>query len=219
MTRLITVAHGTRSGEGNAVALELTRAAGEVLWMAAVTAYVELQSPLVADALGLSDEPTVVVPLLLSRGYHTRVDLTEALTAARGPARLAPALGPSEALAVAQVERLKEAGATPGQPVVLVAAGSQDPVAADDLRASADLLSEAWGCECRLASIAAGDIATVVRPGDVVSTYLLAPGFFAGEIAAISREAGAAIVSDVIGTHPAVVELICDRVRAELTHM
>ena len=214
MTRLVTVAHGTRSGEGNAVVAELTRLAGLALGVPAVTAYVELQDPLLADALSASVDPTVVVPLLLSRGYHTRVDLPEALLAAGGPAILAPALGPSSALAAAQVARLVEAGATPGHPVVLAAAGSRDPIAADDLRAAADLLAEAWGSECRIVTMAAGDLAEVVRPGDAVSTYLLAPGYFARELASAARTAGATVVADVLGTHPAIVDLIADRYRS-----
>ena len=211
MSRLVTVAHGTRSGEGNEVAIELTRLAGAALGVEAVTSYVELQEPLLADALAASAVSTVVVPLLLSRGYHTRVDLPGALTSAPGDVALTDALGPSTALAKAQVARLIEAGATPGQPVVLVAAGSQDPVATDDLAAAAVLLGALWGSDCRLATIAAGDVASVVKPGDAVSTYLLAPGYFARTMAEDARAAGASVVSDVLGTHPAVVDLICER--------
>jgi sirohydrochlorin ferrochelatase len=220
MSRLVTVAHGTRSGEGNDVAIELTRLAGAALGVEAVTSYVELQEPLLADALAMSDVSTVVVPLLLSRGYHTRVDLPGALESAPGEVALTEALGPSTALAKAQMARLieagatpgqLEAGATPGQPVVLVAAGSQDPVATDDLAAAAVLLGALWGSDCRLATIAAGDVASVVMPGDAVSTYLLAPGYFARTLADDARAAGASMVSDVLGTHPAVVDLICER--------
>jgi sirohydrochlorin ferrochelatase len=211
MARLVTVAHGTRSGEGNEVAVELTRLAGAALGVEAVTSYVELQEPLLADALAISAVSTVVVPLLLSRGYHTRVDLPGALASAQGEVALTEPLGPSTALAKAQVARLIEAGATPGQPVVLVAAGSQDPVANDDLVAAAVLLGALWGSDCRLATMTGGDIASVVMPGDAVSTYLLAPGYFARTLADDAREAGASVVSDVLGTHPAVVDLICER--------
>ncbi|BBH17160.1 cobalamin biosynthesis protein CbiX [Nocardioides baekrokdamisoli] len=214
MTRLVTVAHGTRSGEGNAVAIELTRLAGLALGVESVTSYVELQEPLLADALGASTESTVVVPLLLSRGYHTRVDLPAALDSAGGPAVITDPLGPSTALARVQVDRLIEAGATPGQPVVLAAAGSQDPTAADDLRAAAVLVGALWGSECRMATMAAGDIGEVVRPGDAVSVYLLAPGHFSRTLADEARTAGAAVVSDVLGTHPTIVDLICDRFRS-----
>ena len=219
MARLVTVAHGTRSGEGNAVAIEITRLVGAELGVASVTSYVELQQPLLGDALARSTVPTVVVPLLLSRGYHTRVDLPGALAHASGPATLTEPLGPSTALAKAQVTRLTEAGAAPGQPVVLVAAGSQDPIAAEDLRGAAVLLGALWGGECRVATMAAGDIAEVVRPGDVVSTYLLAPGYFARTIAEQARAAGAAVVADVLGPHPAIVDLVRDRVRSGLTHL
>jgi sirohydrochlorin ferrochelatase len=214
MTRLVTVAHGTRSGEGNEVAVDLTLRAGGSLGVEAVTSYVELQEPLIADALALSAEATVVVPLLLSRGYHTRVDLPAAAATAAGPVTVTEPLGPSTALARAQVSRLIAAGASPGQPLVLAAAGSQDPIAAEDLQAAAVLLGALWGSDCRVATMAAGDLATVVRPGDAVSTYLLAPGQFARLIAEEARTAGAAVVADVLGAHPAIVDLICDRARS-----
>ena len=67
-TRLVTVAHGTRSAAGNRVAADLTAAAGELLGLPATAAYVELCAPSLPEVLAASDEPTVVVPLLLSTG-------------------------------------------------------------------------------------------------------------------------------------------------------
>ena len=92
-------------------------------------------------------EPAVVVPLLLSTGYHVTVDLPRAAAGASVPVTLGAALGPDPALARAQVARLEEAGAGPGQSVVMVAAGSQDPAALPDLERAVALLAEAWGGE------------------------------------------------------------------------
>ena len=77
--RLVTVAHGTRHATGNDVARALTAAAGERLGMTAVTSYVELSEPLFADVMSGLTEPAVVVPLLLSTGYHVTVDLPRAV--------------------------------------------------------------------------------------------------------------------------------------------
>jgi sirohydrochlorin ferrochelatase len=208
---LVTVAHGTRHPTGNDVARAITAAAGARLGMPAVTAYVEISSPLFADVVAGLTEPAVVVPLLLSTGYHISVDLPRAVESASVEVRLGGALGPDPQLAVAQAERLREAGAIPGQRVVLVAAGSQDPAAMPDLEAAAVLLAEEWGGEVVLATLGGGGErpAEVVRPGDAVSPYLLSPGHFAER--ARDESLGATVVADVIGVHPAVVDLVVAR--------
>lgn len=212
--KLVTVAHGTRHPTGNDVARAVTAAAGERLGMTAVTSYVELSEPLFADVMAALTEPAVVVPLLLSTGYHVTVDLPRAVAAASVEVLLGAALGPDPMLALAQAERLREAGAIPGQRVVMVAAGSQDPAALPDLEAAALLLAEEWGGEVALATLGGDGLrpAEVVRPGDVVSPYLLAPGHFAER--AREESLGAAVIADVIGVHEAVVDLVVSRGRA-----
>ncbi|HWM05201.1 MAG TPA: CbiX/SirB N-terminal domain-containing protein [Actinophytocola sp.] len=211
--RLVTVAHGTRHPTGNDVAKALTAAAGERLGMTAVTSYVELSEPLFADVMAGLNEPAVVVPLLLSTGYHVTVDLPRGVESASVPVTLGAALGPDVALALAQVARLEEAGAAPGQSAVMVAAGSQDPAAMPDLERAAALLAEEWGGAVELATLGGTGRrpADVVRPGDAVSPYLLAPGQFADR--ARTESLGASVVADVIGVHDAVVDLIVARAR------
>jgi sirohydrochlorin ferrochelatase len=212
--RLVTVAHGTRHPTGNDVARAVTAAAGELLGMPAETSYVELSEPLFADVMADLSEPAVVVPLLLSSGYHVAVDLPRAAGLAAVPVELAAPLGPDPMLAIAQAERLREAGAIPGQRVVMIAAGSQDPAAMPDLERATALLAEEWGGEVALATLGGAGIrpAEVVRPGDAVSPYLLAPGHFAER--ARSESLGASVVADVIGVHQAVIELVVSRGRA-----
>lgn len=213
--RLVTVAHGTRTAAGNLVAASLTAAAGERLGVEARTSYVELCAPLFADVVASVDQPTVVVPLLLSTGYHLRHDLPAAVAAAPRSdlVHLGGALGPDPLLASAQVDRLREAGATPGQPVVLVAAGSSDPLATADLDAAATLLAEAWGAPVRLATLSGRGTRPehVVRAGDAVSPYLLSTGYFHRKARHDALAAGASVVADVIGPHPLLVDLVCAR--------
>lgn len=215
MTRLVTVAHGTRTASGNRVAREITALAGEALGMASTASYVELAEPLFADVMASASEPAVVVPLLLSTGYHVRVDLPRAVAGASVPAALGSPLGPDELLARAQVERLREAGAGEGQPVVLVAAGSGDPEALTDLEQAARLLAQEWGGPARLATL--GGLgprpADVLQPGDAVSPYLLATGYFHRKLGEEARALGADVVAEVIGPHPLVVELVVQRAR------
>lgn len=212
--RLVTVAHGTRHITGNQVAARLTEAAGALLGVPADVSYVELCTPLLPTALA---EPwqhaTVVVPLLLTTGYHVRVDLPTAVAAAFGDVTLARPLGPDPLLAAAQVDRLVAAGARRGQPVVLAAAGSRDPAALPELERAAELLRERWGGPVRLATLGGEGprLEDVVRPDDAVSRYLLAPGFFATRCAEIARATGATAVADVIGTHDGVVRLVAER--------
>ena len=198
-TRLVTVAHGTRYAPGNSVARAITGAAGTRLGMPWVASYVELCAPSF-DSVMSSGEPCVVVPLLLSAGHHIRHDL--------GGGR---ALGPDPLLAAAQVGRLVAAGAAAGQPLVLVAAGSRDPLATRDQMLAAAYLSEQWGGPVRVATLAGVGRrpADVVTPDDAVSPYLLAPGFFADRCRAEAARAG--VVADVLGAHPAVVDLVVER--------
>lgn len=208
---LVTVAHGTRNAAGNRVATELTAAAGRRLVMPATASYVELCAPLLSDVMADLREPAIVVPLLLSTGFHVRQDLPAAVVgidvALGGP------LGPDPLLAAAQVDRLVESGALPGQPVVMVAAGSTDPAATADLDGASRLLGELWGAPVRLATLSGigSRPADVVRPGDAVSPYLLAPGFFGSRTRGDALAAGASVVATVIGPHPRVVDLICQR--------
>lgn len=216
--RLVTVAHGTRTAAGNLVAAELTAAAGRRLGVEATTSYVELCEPLFADVVARTATPTVAVPLLLSTGFHLRQDLPAAVEAAPRAdlVQLGGALGPDPLLASAQVDRLREAGATPGQPVVLVAAGSSDPLATADLEGAAELLARAWGAPVRLATLSAlgSRPEHVVRAGDAVSPYLLSTGYFHRKARHDALAAGASVVADVIGPHPDVVDLVCERVLA-----
>lgn len=197
--RLVTVAHGTRFAPGNDVAREITRLVGARLGMPAVASYVELASPLYSSVME-SDAPSVVVPLLLSTGHHVRHDL--------GGVR---SLGPDALLAAAEVARLLSSGAAPGQPVVMVAAGSRDPLATRDQMLAAAYLSEQWGGPVRLATLSGVGRRPldVVTPDDAVSPYLLAPGHFADRCRAESS--AAAVVADVIGAHSAVVDLVVSR--------
>lgn len=210
---LITVAHGTRNPAGNQVTAELTAAAGRRLGMAATASYVELCAPLLADAAAAVTGPAVVVPLLLSTGFHVRHDLPAAVEGT--DVVLGGPLGPDPLLAAAQVDRLVESGAVRGQPVVMVAAGSTDPSATADLERAARLLGELWVAPVRLATLSGigARPADVVEPGDAVSPYLLAPGFFGSRARGDALAAGASVVATVIGPHPRVVDLICERAR------
>jgi sirohydrochlorin ferrochelatase len=212
--RLVTVAHGSRSAPGNQVAVDLTAEAGRRLGLSAVATYVELCEPSFASVIRASTESTVVVPLLLSTGHHLRHDLPRAVASAQGAVVLGGGLGPDELLAAAQAERLRAAGAVPGQPVVMVAAGSRDPLASRDLSAATRLLAGVWGGPVSLATLSGPGArpTELVTPAHAVSPYLMAPGYFARR--ALAESAASRQVAGVIGAHPCVVDLIVARTAA-----
>jgi len=161
--------------------------------------YLEHGPPHVADVV----EPgAVVVPVLLTSGYHVRVDLPAQAADVR-PAR---ALGPDPRIATALADRLREAGYD-GGPVTLAAAGSADPRALDDVAEAAAQLAEEIGAPVTPAYVSAGE----PRLDDVtpasVATYVLAPGLFADKVAAC----GAAVIAAPLGAHPALAEIVLDR--------
>lgn len=218
---LVTVAHGTRVQAGNRVAAAITARAARRLGVRAVTTYVELCEPSLADVMAELRAPAVVVPLLLSTGYHVTTDLPASVAAARVPLRITRPLGPHPLLAEVTGLRLLGAGARPGDPVVLVAAGSRDPAAADDLAIAARLLQARWAGPVRVATVSGVGprlpevVAESRAHGRVaVAPYLLSPGFFSRRAHALAELSGAAAVAGVLDAHPLVTELVVRRYRA-----
>ncbi|QWC86294.1 hypothetical protein KLP28_06270 [Nocardioidaceae bacterium] len=192
---LIACGHGTRSGAGRAAVSALIGAlALRTGDRAEVTeAYVDVHGPALPDVVarvaGSGARDVVVVPLLLSAGFHVKVDMAGAV-APHVRARVAPAMGPDPRLTSLLDDRLHEVGATPADLVLMGAAGSSDADAVADVEAQADLLRARWpglrlgygasarprlGCES----------ARVRLEHDtrlVALSYLLAPGFFHGRV-------------------------------------
>lgn len=155
--------------------------------------HVDVEQPDVPAALAslAPGEPAVVVPLLLSAGYHVFVDLTEAVAdeAAR-PVVLAGALGPDDRLATVLLRRLREAGLRDDDRIVLAVAGSSDRRAVEDCRDQAGRLAAASGRDIALGFLSAAeprlpDAVAAAREAAqgtggrvVVANYLLAPGYF-----------------------------------------
>lgn len=214
---LAAISHGTSSPAGQTVVQAL---ADEVQRLAASEAeagnpvgtvklgHVDVQQPDVAATLDSlpEGEPAVLVPLLLSAGFHVNVDMKEAVDAAGRPAVIAGALGPDERLAAVLQRRLEEAGAELGQDtVILAAAGSSDTSAVRDVGETARLLSERLGTPVQDAylSFAQPSVPDAVRAAQeknpsgrvAVMSYLLAPGYFQDLLESRADEAGAAVIT------------------------
>lgn len=221
---LLAVAHGSRNPAAQqAVGALVDRVRHLMPALDVRVAFVQHAEPSLASRIAAAGTEAVVVPLLLSTGYHLAVDVSGAATASG--ARLAAPLGPHRGLATALADHLTAAGAPTGIPVVLAAAGSSDPKAAADIELQAALLADLRGTEVLAAYATAGRptvdeaIATLRdRPGGArrghepvaVATYLLSPGHFHDRL----RQSAATWVSAPLGSHPAVAALVLDRYRA-----
>jgi sirohydrochlorin ferrochelatase len=224
MTTLL-VAHGTRNPHGVRMIGDLAAAMAGVLDETVRVAFVDVLGPAPDEVLRtLHDEPTVLVPALLSSGYHVRADVPRYVAASGHSAvRVTPALGPSSELTRAMLDRLLEAGWRPDDHVVLAAAGTSDPHAQRDVAAAAAMLSALVGSRVSIAFAAPRRdgsgypsvpeaVARARRAGAsrvAVASYLLADGLFQGRL----YESGADVVSAPLGSHPAVVRLACLRRR------
>jgi sirohydrochlorin ferrochelatase len=230
---LLAISHGTSSptGAGAVAALVDAVAAcldGEVPVRAG---FVDVQQPDVPACLdGLRDTATVLVPLLLSAGFHVHVDLREDVDAALSDGvrvTLGGALGPDSRLVDLLERRVRDAGLAEGDVVVLAAAGSSDARAVADCERTGALLAERTGHTVRVGYIAN---ATPKLPDVVASTrfehprarivtasYLLAPGYFQ----TLAEKAGGDVTAAPLllpdDEAPAeLVDIVVDRYRAAL---
>ncbi|MER6174045.1 sirohydrochlorin chelatase [Streptosporangium sp. NPDC001681] len=229
VTPLIAVAHGSRDPRAAATVedlLDLVRIARPELLVR--TAYLDHAAPTLPAALsGLTE--AVVLPLLLTEAYHSRVDIPGALaeaTARRPLLRVhaGATLGPHPLLVTALERRLAEAGVEPGETgtaVVLVSAGSSDPRANATIAQIAGDWSarRGWRSVSAAYASAAGPtpqeaVLRLRRSGAarvVIAPYLLAPGHFADKIRRETLAAGADVVADVLGAAPELATVLLER--------
>lgn len=238
---LLACAHGTRDPRGQAAVAALVDAVRAALaGTTVVGTWVDVQEPdLEARTAEAAEHEAVVVPLLLSAGYHVFVDMARAV---KGSAthRVAAALGPDPRLATVLARRLTEAldaaGARPltaQDRVVMVAAGSSDPRAGRDcervagllahelhhpvttayLSAAAPSLPEALAAA--RAEIARGGASADDAAGRVLlAPYLLAPGYFHGRVLAADADVAAQPLLVADGeVPPELVDLVVEHYR------
>lgn len=223
-TAVVLVAHGTRDPRGAETVRRLARRVGSALPTQEVAlAYVDVQEPLVGDVLGdvmARHASVVVVPLLLSRGFHVDVDIAQAVAAHPG-SRAVAQLGPDPLLAALMVDRLRALDVPEDAHVVLAAAGSSRSEAAEDVQSAAEQLGQEWDGPVSVA-YAAGtapsvpDAVAAARatgvPTVAVASYLLAEGFFHDRLA----DAGADVVTAPLGAGDAGLDALLAVVLARL---
>jgi sirohydrochlorin ferrochelatase len=231
---LIALAHGSRDPRSAATITALVdevRALRPDLRIE--QAFLELSRPSFATVVDrlvrAGHDEIVVVPLLLSEAFHAKVDVPTVLAAAAErheglKIRATRVLGLEpqflevldvrmrEALAVGRVRELDA--------LVLVAAGSSDPLA----NQAVARLARVWGQRHKLPVTAAFASASPPASGEAVRQFraegrrhiavaslFLAPGFLPDRAAELALEAGAIAVSAPLGAHPHLARTILAR--------
>lgn len=233
---LIACAHGTRVREGRDVVREMLTDLTEQVDAPVREAYVDVQAPAVADTVAAVCTPAestreqaqpeaVVVPVLLSTGYHVQHDIAAAV---RGRTAVATGpLGPDPRLAVIMHQRLVEAGWCSGEAVVMAAAGSSDPAGIAMVEQMRDLLARQLQQEVSIGYAAASSptVAEAVtqaraegaaRAGGssrvAIASYMITPGRFQQ----VAEAAGADAVAGPLGNHRLLRQIILERYHAAL---
>ena len=210
MTTLLAAAHGTRSPTGLATIRRLMDVVRDVRpGLVVDLCFLDVLEPSLRNRVTDVPGPAVVVPVLLSTGYHVLDDIP-AVVADRSDIAVARHLGPHPLLTTALVDRLREADGVEADRVVLVGSPSRRSEAVADLAAAAADLSGALERPVEAASLDDLPESLARLPGRVaVASYLLAEGHFHETLRA--RSCGAVAVSAPLGAHPALARLILER--------
>lgn len=240
MKSLVAASHGTDNLGGAKSISDLVKKVAQALpEVAVLEAFVDVQQPDVPTVLGqaaaLGVTESIVVPLLLATGYHVRQDIADAAFEAGNTVQISPALGPDARMVEVLIQRLDEVGATAETAdedlIVLTVAGSSDGRAQAESELVKLMFEEALSArngaptnvELAFLSAAEPKLKDLVpklkfqqpRKRVVISTYLLADGYFAG----LTKKVGAHLASEpllVEGTVPPqqLVDIIVDRFNA-----
>ncbi len=214
---LVLAVHGTRSALGTRVSMELAEAVAQASGADVRLGWVDIHTPTLTDTLHELGE-AIVVPAFLTAGYHVSSDIPAAIAAAGGRATATPLVGADALPAV--LDRLDAVGDFDA--LVVAGAGSLRPRAVAEVQAVTRTLSRTVGRPALAGFVTASSptvpdaVATLRAAGHdriAIASYLLAPGRFSEQL----EDAGADAVSEPIGVHPLLVELIVSRWRAALT--
>jgi sirohydrochlorin ferrochelatase len=205
---LLVAAHGTEVAAGSVTTAALVAAVRAARPELSVSlCFLDVAAPSLTEALDAAGGPLVVLPLLLSTGYHVQTDIP-AVVANRPWVRVARHLGPDPLIVDILVDRL---GSSTAAATALVGVGSSRPEARAELDEAAQLLAARIGRPVTALTLGQDVRAAlqVMAPPVEVAAYLLAEGRFADRLRRAA--AGLARVAEPLGVHPALVELVLAR--------
>ncbi|CAM00794.1 sirohydrochlorin ferrochelatase [Saccharopolyspora erythraea NRRL 2338] len=232
---LVAVAHGSRDPRSAATIhalMDVVRAMRPDLDVR--TAFLDLSAPRLGDVLGAvhgdGHREAVVVPLLLGRAFHARVDVPAAVADVqqrlpRFRVHTSDVLGPDSRLDEAAWERLAQTGVRADDPelgVVLAGAGSShDPAnrLVADVAARWQARTSWAGAVAAFAAAADPDVPAAVADlrargarRFAVASWFLAPGLLPDRIIRLAREhTGEPVLAEPMADHPGVAELVLQR--------
>ena len=231
---LVALAHGSRDARSAETIKALVREVrGLRPDLRVEPAFLDLAKPsfpTVVDRLVRAGyDEIVVVPLLLNRAYHARVDVPQAVADATGRhrglrVRATDVLGLQPVFLEVLDRRLRvalrQARVRELDALVLAAAGSSDHLA----NQAVARLARLWGSTHRLPTVAAYASAAPPATGEAVRQFraegrrhiavgslFLAPGTLPDRAAELALEAGAVAVSEPLGADPEVARTILAR--------
>lgn len=145
MTALLTLSHGSQHPGAESGVRRLTRSAGELLGVDAMSSHLDFTEPTLTDAACLFADKglreAVVVPLLFTHAFHARHDVPAALEEAQAISglelHLAPGLGTGEAVKTVLARRLAF-DAPEGAHVLLYVVGTSCPKATAGIKKLAE---------------------------------------------------------------------------------
>lgn len=225
---LIACAHGTRNPVGQAAIRKVMAEIRELRpGLQVVEAYVDVQEPELGGVVEGLPEGTdaVVVPLLLSTGFHIKVDVPKAIKS-RPEVVAARPLGPDPRLADLLATHLRAAGLEENDGVLLAAAGSSLPDGSIDSEEQARLLGGLLPNKVRVAYGASAqptvpdgvaylraELAADGNNGRVfIASYLLATGYFHDQLA----KSGADVIAAPLLPSKVLAEIALERYDAVL---
>ncbi|WP_424184881.1 sirohydrochlorin chelatase [Actinokineospora sp. G85] len=225
---LVAVAHGSRdprSAETVRALLAVVRDRNPGLDVR--EAFLDLSEPLLSDVLATLPRQAVVVPLLLGRAFHARVDLPGLVDQAhrrhpRLSVSVADVLGPDARLEAATLRRLREAGVAPGdRSVGVVLAGTGSSHAPANARVAE--VARRWSAAHGWAGVRPA-FASAAEPGVpaavaalrargakriAVASWFLAPGLLPDRVRDLAGPD--AVVAEPLGAAEEVADLVVDR--------
>ncbi|MFV0461980.1 MAG: sirohydrochlorin chelatase [Nostocoides sp.] len=225
---LVICAHGTRDPGGRTVVVDAIEAvAARLPGVTVHAAYADVHRPRIGEVIAGLPRPvrppcgqrpsTVIVPLLISAGFHVRTDISDAVSD-RPDVHVTAPLSPDDRLLDIIDDRLSARKVPFGATVLLAPAGSSDPSALANYEHAAQHLAERRGGVVTMA-YATGDLGQAVRRARAdgadhvaVASFLLAPGRIHGKLAAC----GADTITDALLPDARIIDIVLDRYHAAL---
>jgi sirohydrochlorin ferrochelatase len=209
--RLLLAPHGTESEAGAATTRALAAAVAAARPDLDVSlCYLDVLEPSLTQALDAIDEDVIVVPAVLSSGYHVLTDIP-AVVAGRTNVRVARHIGPDPTLVPVLLARL-ELDADVASVALAAVPSSQDGAVAEVVE-MARLLRERLERDVTvvpLSSEGAERVAALAAPVAIAS-YVLAEGGLLSHFRARATSFGEVTVSEPIGADPALVQVLLAR--------